>query len=163
VKDLLQAQHELARAAGAKPKRTFDPPKNDAALRAKVKQLTSEKVKEAYSRHEKHDRYGRLSEIKKEMLGSLKAEAGGDPAELAPTAGPPPERPRRPRRAGTSTGAPRRRQVSLRHPDRLRHHGVRRLLVDGLGLRRLPLPHGRRRAHQGPGGRNRPGAHQGGG
>ena len=83
VKELLQAQLRLAEAAGAGGKRAFDPPKNDLALRAKVKALTWEKVKEAYSRHEKHDRYGRLSEIKKELLEALKAEAGGDAAKVA--------------------------------------------------------------------------------
>ena len=48
-----------------------------------MKALTWEKVKEAYARNEKHDRYGRLSEIKKELLEALKAEAGGDAARLA--------------------------------------------------------------------------------
>jgi polyribonucleotide nucleotidyltransferase len=83
VKGLLQAQLQLAQAAGAKGKRAFDPPRNDQALRARVKALTWEKVKEAYSRHEKHDRYGRLSEVKKELLEALKAEAGGEAARLA--------------------------------------------------------------------------------
>jgi polyribonucleotide nucleotidyltransferase len=83
VKELLQAQLQLAQAAGAKGKRAFDPPRNDQALRARVKALTWEKVKEAYSRHEKHDRYGRLSEVKKELLEALKAEAGGEAARLA--------------------------------------------------------------------------------
>jgi polyribonucleotide nucleotidyltransferase len=83
VKGLLDAQEELAKASGAKPKRAFDPPKNDVELRQKIRALTWEKVKEAYGRHEKHDRYGRLSEIKKELLAALKEEAAGDPARLA--------------------------------------------------------------------------------
>jgi len=83
VKDLLQAQKRLAEAKGAKAKRAFEPPKNDVELRAKVRSLTWEKVREAYARNEKHDRYGRLSEIKKELLEALKAEAGGDAAKLA--------------------------------------------------------------------------------
>ncbi|HEY6106286.1 MAG TPA: polyribonucleotide nucleotidyltransferase, partial [Anaeromyxobacteraceae bacterium] len=83
VRELLQAQLKLAQAAGAKAKRAFDPPRNDQALRARVKAIAWEKVKEAYSRHEKHDRYGRLSEVKKELLDALKAEAGGDAARLA--------------------------------------------------------------------------------
>jgi len=83
VKDLLAAQVALAKAIGAKPKRTFEAPRNDLELRAKVKALTWDKVKEAYSRHEKHDRYGRLSEIKKELMEGLRAEAAGDPAKLA--------------------------------------------------------------------------------
>ncbi|MFL5417348.1 MAG: polyribonucleotide nucleotidyltransferase, partial [Myxococcales bacterium] len=83
VKELLDAQDALREAAGNKPKRSFDPPKNDADLRGKVRSLTWEKVKEAYARNEKHDRYGRLSEIKKELLAALKEEAAGDAAKLA--------------------------------------------------------------------------------
>ena len=82
VQPLLDAQDRLAKAVG-KSKRTFEPPKNDLALREKVKALAWEKVKEAYARNEKHDRYGRLSEVKKEMLEALRAEAGGDAAKLA--------------------------------------------------------------------------------
>jgi polyribonucleotide nucleotidyltransferase len=83
VKDLLAAQRRLAEAKGVKGKRTFEQPKNDPDLRAKVKQLTWEKVREAYSCGEKLPRYGRLSKVKKELLEALKAEAGGDPARLA--------------------------------------------------------------------------------
>jgi polyribonucleotide nucleotidyltransferase len=83
VKELLDAQDALRKATGDKPRRAFDPPKNDAALREKVKALTWEKVKEAYARNEKHDRYGRLSEIKKELLQALKEEAAGDAQKLA--------------------------------------------------------------------------------
>jgi polyribonucleotide nucleotidyltransferase len=83
VKELLDAQDALRKATGEKPRRNFDPPKNDVALKEKVKALTWEKVKEAYSRDEKHDRYGRLSEIKKELIQALKAEAGGDAQKVA--------------------------------------------------------------------------------
>ncbi|WP_242345732.1 polyribonucleotide nucleotidyltransferase [Anaeromyxobacter terrae] len=83
VKDLLDVQDALRKATGDKPRRAFEPPKNDVALREKVKALTWEKVKEAYARNEKHDRYGRLSEIKKELLQALKEEAGGDAQKLA--------------------------------------------------------------------------------
>jgi len=83
VKELLQAQRRLAEATGRGKKRSFDPPKNDQDLRAKVKQLTWEKVREAYARDEKHDRYGRLSEIKKELLAGLKEQAAGDAEKLA--------------------------------------------------------------------------------
>jgi polyribonucleotide nucleotidyltransferase len=83
VKDLLDAQDALRKETGDKARRSFDPPKNDAELRGKVRSLTWEKVKEAYGRHEKHDRYGRLSEVKKELLAALKEEAGGDAQKLA--------------------------------------------------------------------------------
>src|SRR5512142_1682197 len=71
VRELLDAQDALREATGNKPRRAFDAPPSDAALKAKVKALTWDKVKEAYSRNEKHDRYGRLSEIKKELLQAL--------------------------------------------------------------------------------------------
>ena len=87
VKDLLAAQKALATDAGGKGKRSFEPPKSDAALRDRVKELTWEKVREAYARNEKHDRYGRLSEIKKELLEALRAEAGGDAEKLSQLAG----------------------------------------------------------------------------
>ena len=83
VQDLLVAQEQLAKQVGRTKKRTFEPPKNDEALRAKVKELTWEKVKEAYTRDEKHDRYGRLSEIKKELLEALRTAAGSDAKALA--------------------------------------------------------------------------------
>ncbi|HET6436778.1 MAG TPA: polyribonucleotide nucleotidyltransferase [Anaeromyxobacter sp.] len=86
VRDLLDAQDALRQATGAKPRRSFEPPPNDPALRGKVKNLTWEKVREAYGRHEKHDRYGRLSEIKKELFAALREEAGADPAALAAVA-----------------------------------------------------------------------------
>ena len=83
VRELLDAQDALRAAFGNKPRRAFEAPPSDPALRAKVKTLTWEKVKEAYGRDEKHDRYGRLSEVKKELIAALKQEAAGDPALLA--------------------------------------------------------------------------------
>ena len=80
---LIAAQLELHQKSGNKQKKSFEPPTSDEALKGKVKQLTWDKVKEAYGRHEKHDRYGRLSEIKKELLKALKEEAAGDAAKLA--------------------------------------------------------------------------------
>jgi polyribonucleotide nucleotidyltransferase len=86
VKELLDAQVALHAASGGKPKRKFDAPKSDDALRAKVKALSWEKVKQAYSRDDKMDRYARLSEVKKELLEALKAEAAGDAAKLSAVA-----------------------------------------------------------------------------
>ncbi len=83
VQDLLAAQDALREACGNKPRRAFDPPKNDVDLRAKVKALSWKKVEEAYGRNEKMDRYGRLSQIKKELLQQLRDEAAGDAAKLA--------------------------------------------------------------------------------
>jgi len=83
VKELLAAQRRLAEGGGTRAKRAFDPAKNDPALRERVKALSWDKVREAYGRHEKHDRYGRLSEVRKEMWEALKAEAASDPTALA--------------------------------------------------------------------------------
>jgi polyribonucleotide nucleotidyltransferase len=83
VKDLLAAQKRLAEEKGVKAKRSFEGPKNDPELRAKVKQLCWENVREAYQVSEKLDRYARLSQVKKGLLEALRAEAGGDPARLA--------------------------------------------------------------------------------
>jgi polyribonucleotide nucleotidyltransferase len=83
VRELLDAQDALRADTGNKPRRAFDAPPSDEALKAKVKALTWEKVKEAYGRNEKHDRYGRLSEIKKELLQALKEEVAGDAVKLA--------------------------------------------------------------------------------
>ncbi len=83
VQPLLDAQLQLHKASGHKQKKAFEAPKSDEALKVKIKALTWDKVKEAYGRHDKHDRYGRLSEIKKELLTALKEEAAGDAARLA--------------------------------------------------------------------------------
>ncbi len=83
VRGLLDAQDALRADTGNKPRRAFDAPPSDEALKVRVKALTWEKVKEAYGRNEKHDRYGRLSEIKKELLQALKEEVAGDAVKLA--------------------------------------------------------------------------------
>jgi polyribonucleotide nucleotidyltransferase len=48
-----------------------------------VKTLSWDKVKQAYSRDDKMDRYARLSEVKKELIEALKAEAAGDATKLS--------------------------------------------------------------------------------
>jgi len=83
VQGLLDAQDALRAATGNKARRTFDAPPSDETLKAKVKALTWEKVKEGYARDEKGDRYARLSAIKKELMAALKEEAKGDAAALA--------------------------------------------------------------------------------
>ncbi len=75
VQPLLDAQDELRKLVG-KEKKTFEAPKLDATLKARVREVAFEKIKEAYQRHEKHDRYARLSEIKKEIVALLCAPGG---------------------------------------------------------------------------------------
>ena len=52
-------------------------------------------------------------------------------------------------------------RVPLHHARGVRNHRIQRLLVDGLGVRRLPVADGRRRADEGPRGRHRHGPDQG--
>ncbi len=56
---------------------------------------------------------------------------------------------------------PGRGQVRVHHPPRLGHSRVERVVVDGVGLRRVDGDDGRRRADQGGGGRDRDGPHHG--
>ena len=56
------------------------------------------------------------------------------------------DRPRRSRRARPAAGHSGRGAVPLHDPRRLRHPRVERIVVDGLGVRRLALDDGRRRA-----------------
>ncbi len=74
---------------------------------------------------------------------------------------PPRDRPRRARRARARADDSRRRRVPLHHPRRLRHPRVQRLLVDGVGLRRLAGDDGCGRADQGAGRRHRDGPDHG--
>ena len=73
----------------------------------------------------------------------------------------PRDRPRRPRRARARADDSRRRDVPLHHPRRLRHPRVERLVVDGVGVRRLDRDDGCRRAAEGAGRRRRHGPHHG--
>ncbi len=74
----------------------------------------------------------------------------------------PRHRPRRARRAGARADGALDRGVPLLDPRRLGHPRVKRLLLDGLGLRLLAVADGRRRADQAPRRRNRDGPDQGG-
>ena len=69
----------------------------------------------------------------------------------------PRDRPRHAGRAGAGAGAALQGGVRLHHPHRVRRHVVQRLHLDGLGVRLDPVADGRRRAHQGAGGRHRHG------
>jgi ribonuclease PH len=73
----------------------------------------------------------------------------------------PRDRPRPPRQARAARGAALEGGVRLHAARGLGDHRVERLVVDGLGLRRLPRADGRRRAPQGPRRGHRDGPHQG--
>ncbi len=72
---LIKLQDELREKAG-KPKREFNAPAVDANLKNRVRELAFDKVKNAYTRHVKEERYGALSQAKKEVVEQLKQELG---------------------------------------------------------------------------------------
>ena len=84
---------------------------------------------------------------------------GRDQADARPR--PPRDRPRRARGARAVPDDPRAGEVPLHDPHRQRDARVKRLLVDGRGLRRHAVADGRRRPHQGARRRHRHGAHLG--
>ena len=78
IEQLLDRQEELQREAG-KPKRTFEKTSLAGGVSEKVRTAVYEKVREAYAHDQKHERYGLLSQIKKDVVAQLCAEG----AELA--------------------------------------------------------------------------------
>jgi polyribonucleotide nucleotidyltransferase len=77
IKGLLEAQQELSRAVG-KAKRSFEKPSLTAGVSEKVRALATEKVTAAYALHDKGERYGRLSAIKKEVVSALCSVEGAE-------------------------------------------------------------------------------------
>jgi polyribonucleotide nucleotidyltransferase len=73
VGPLLDAQEQMRKSAG-KEKRTFEKVPLAEGVVEKVRALALEKVRAAYAQHEKHIRYGQLSEIKKAIVKELCAE-----------------------------------------------------------------------------------------
>ena len=73
----------------------------------------------------------------------------------------PRDRSRRARRARAPADDSRRRELPLHHPHRLRHPRIERLVVHGVGLRRIDRDDGRWRAPEGLGGWRRHGTHHG--
>jgi tetratricopeptide (TPR) repeat protein len=73
IEPLLAAQEKLAKSMNAQ-KRGFEKvPLAEGAV-ARVREVAYEKVRAAYELHEKHERYGQLSQIKKEVVAQLCAE-----------------------------------------------------------------------------------------
>jgi polyribonucleotide nucleotidyltransferase len=73
IEGLLAAQEQLARAVG-KEKRRFEKTPLAEGVAEKVRALAAEKVKAAYAKDDKHDRYSSLADIKKEVVAALCAE-----------------------------------------------------------------------------------------
>ena len=71
------------------------------------------------------------------------------------------DRSRRPRRARARPDDPHRREVPLHHPRRLRHPRIERVVVDGVGVRRIDRDDGCGRTAEGAGGGRRHGPDHG--
>ncbi|HUJ28318.1 MAG TPA: polyribonucleotide nucleotidyltransferase, partial [Myxococcales bacterium] len=70
IEPLLQAQEQMAKTI-AKQKRSFEKVPLAEGVAARVREVASEKVKAAYALNEKHERYGQLSQIKKDVVAQL--------------------------------------------------------------------------------------------
>ena len=73
---VVEAQEQLRKAYGEKPKRHFEPITTDENLFARFKALTWDGIKTGYAIADKLERYAALSKTKKEGLEKLKAEMG---------------------------------------------------------------------------------------
>ncbi|MGB5313818.1 MAG: polyribonucleotide nucleotidyltransferase, partial [Polyangiales bacterium] len=73
VQGVLELIEKLREAVG-KEKWAFEPPKRDERIDARVKDVALSKVIEACNIAEKHPRYDRFSEIKKEVVAELAGE-----------------------------------------------------------------------------------------
>ncbi len=73
IEPLLAAQEKLAKSVNAQ-KRGFEKVPLAEGAAARVRDVAYEKVRAAYELHEKHERYGQLSQIKKEVVAQLCAE-----------------------------------------------------------------------------------------
>ncbi len=70
---IITMQEELKKLVG-KPKRTVTPPQHDEALRARVTEIATPKLKAAYQIKEKLPRYTELDAVKKAVIEQLTAE-----------------------------------------------------------------------------------------
>ena len=73
IEPLLVAQEELAKHAN-KTKRTFEKAPLAEGAAAKVREVAFDRVKAAYEKHDKGERYSELSKIKKDVVAQLCAE-----------------------------------------------------------------------------------------
>src|SRR5205085_5506997 len=73
IEQLLDKQEELRRAAG-KEKRAFEKVPLAERVPQRVREAVFERVREAYAQNVKHERYGRLSQIKKDVVAQLCGE-----------------------------------------------------------------------------------------
>ncbi len=70
IEPLLQAQEKMAKAVGAQ-KRTFEKVPLAEGVAARVREVAFERLQKAYAQHDKHERYGQLAQIKKDVVAGL--------------------------------------------------------------------------------------------
>jgi polyribonucleotide nucleotidyltransferase len=73
IEPLLAAQEKLAKSVNAE-KRGFEKVPLAEGAAARVREVAYEKIRAAYDLHDKHERYGQLSQIKKDVVAQLCAE-----------------------------------------------------------------------------------------
>ena len=72
IAPLLEVQEQLASSV-KREKRGFDKVPLAEGVAARVREAVLEKVRAAYAQHDKHERYGELSQIKKDVVAALTA------------------------------------------------------------------------------------------
>jgi len=70
IAPLLEAQEQLAKAV-SREKRGFEKVPLAEGVAARVREIALERVRAAYGQHEKHERYGQLAQIKKDVVTEL--------------------------------------------------------------------------------------------
>jgi polyribonucleotide nucleotidyltransferase len=80
IESLLAAQEKLAKAMDAQ-KRGFDKVSLADGVAARVREVAYERIRAAYELHDKHERYGQLSQIKKDVVAQLCAEGQAFPGK----------------------------------------------------------------------------------
>jgi len=78
VKELLDLQRALTQELGKTTKRSFEPPQVDEALKAELKAIAWEPIREGYAIAEKIERYAALSASKKAVLATMREKLGDD-------------------------------------------------------------------------------------
>ena len=140
--DEIRADHDRSRRPPAHPRLVSLHPRRDPGARDRD------------ARHRRRPAEGR--DGRRRDLEALHAPLQlpavlGRRSEVPARPRPPRDRPRRARRARARADDAGRRELPLHRPRRLRHPRVQRLVVDGLGLRRVAGDDGCRRAAQGAG------------
>ncbi len=81
VQGILDAQEELQKKAGL-PKREVPPPQVDEVLKAKVKELSFDRIAQAFKIKSKQERYAEVAQIKTDVIAALAEEFEGRAKEI---------------------------------------------------------------------------------